>query len=213
MKTITSAAVLAIALATSGCMADSESAPGTAAPTSTTTKNDGLGELVYLAAQTAAERAGVLSKDRPIVVTTMVSVDDLRQSSTFGRLASQLISNRLSQRGYMVRDLNYTHAVEIAPETGELSLSRDATRVLGSTNAQAVVTGTYAVAGHEVFLNIRFLKPDDGQVLSSADVTIPLNADTKGLVAMAGTAACTHQQEVEARIANMNGYTGGPNCR
>jgi hypothetical protein len=140
----------------------------------------------------------------------MVSVDDYKQSSTFGRLASQLIANRLTQRGYMVRDITYMHAVEVLPETGELALSRDVARLFASTNAQALVTGTYAVAGQQVYLNIRFLKPDDGQVLSSSDVVIPLTSDTRQLVAMAN--ACTHEQEVQARIARMNGYTGVPNC-
>src|SRR5271167_3484509 len=60
---------------------------------------DDLGELIYLAAQTLAERAGELDRSRPIIVTTMVSIDDLNKSSTFGRLASELISNRLTQRG------------------------------------------------------------------------------------------------------------------
>jgi hypothetical protein len=182
MKTLTSVAVLMLALATAGCMADSESTPGSGAPpTSANNSDQGLGELVYLATQTAAERAGVLAKDRPIIVTTMVSVDDYKQSSTFGRLASQLISNRLSQRGYLVRDITYMHAVEVVPETGELALSRDAARLFASTNAQAVVTGTYAVAGQQVYLAIRFLKPDDGQVLSSADVMIPLITPSNGL--------------------------------
>ena len=211
MKSAATICVLIMALATAGCMADSESTPGPGAPISNAQNNDqGLGELVYLGAQTAIERAGMLAKDRPVVVTTMVSIDDYKQSSTFGRLASQLISNRLSQRGYMVRDVTYLRAVQVIPGTGEVAISREAAHLFGSTNAQALVTGTYAIAGEEIFLNIRILKPDDGQVLSSADVTIPLNYDTRQLIASGDI--CTHQQEVEKRIANMNGYTGGPNC-
>jgi hypothetical protein len=211
MKTLSLTAVLVLALATTGCMGESESSPGPGSPmTSAHNGDSGLGELVYLAAQTAAERAGMLSKDRPIIVTTMVSVDDFKQSSTFGRLASQLISNRMSQRGYMVRDITYARILQIIPETGEVALSRDAARLIAAVNAQAVVTGTYAVAGEQIYLNVRILKPDDGQVISSADVTIPLNSDTRQLVAYAEP--CTHQQEVDKRIAQMNGYTSGPNC-
>jgi TolB-like protein len=134
-----------------------------------------LGSLIYLAAQTVAERAGVLAKDRPIIVTTIVGVNDLTKSSTFGRLASQLISNRLAQRGYLVRDVTYMRALYVQPETGELALSREASRIGATANAQAVVTGTYAVGGREIYLNIRMLKADDGGVLSSADVVIPLD--------------------------------------
>lgn len=129
-----------------------------------------------------AERAGILAKDRPIVVSTMVSIDDYNRSSTFGRLASQLISNRLAQRGYLVRDVTYMRALTLQPGTGELVLSRDASRVSASLNAQAVVAGTYAVAGRQIYLNIRMLKADDGSILSSADVVVPLDHNTEALV-------------------------------
>ena len=198
-------------LLVAGCMTDSQSSPPPGGPsTQSSTSGDGeLGRLVYLAAQTAAERAGVLSKDKPIVVTTIVSVDDYSRSSTFGRLASQLISNRLSQRGYRVKDITYTRALEVVPGTGELTLSRDASRLSTNANAQAIVAGTYAVAGQGVYLNVRFLKPDDGEVLSSADVMIPLDSNTWKLAAMK---SCTDQQLVAARIAAMNQYTSAPRC-
>lgn len=160
----------------------SQATPGLSSPVG---EERELGKLVYLGAQAAAERAGVLTKDRPIVVATMVSIDDFNKSSTFGRLASQLISNRLSQRGYLVKDVTYMRALTLKPGTGELVLSRDAAQVSASVNAQAVVAGTYAVAGREIYLNIRFLKPDDGEILSSADVVIPLDHNTETLVAAA----------------------------
>lgn len=141
-----------------------------------------LGDLVYLAAQAMAERAGVLAKDRPIIVSTIVSIDDLDRSSTFGRLASQLVANRLSQRGYMVRDLTYMRALTVLPGTGEMVLSRDASKLLASTNAQAVVAGTYAVGGREIYLSLRLLRADDGQLLSTADVVIPYDHNMEDLL-------------------------------
>lgn len=145
-------------------------------------EEDRIGDLIYLAAQTMAERAGVLTRDRPIVVATAVSIDDLDRSSTFGRLASQLVANRLSQRGYMVRDLTYMRALTVEPRTGELVLSRDATRILASANAQAVVAGTYAVGGREIYLSLRLLRADDGQVLSTADVVLPFDHNMEDLI-------------------------------
>lgn len=143
---------------------------------------DDLGELIYLAAQTLADRAGELDRSRPIIVTTMVSIDDLGKSSTFGRLASELISNRLTQRGYLIKDVTYMRALAMEPSTGAMVLSRDASRVSTAVDAQAVVVGTYAVGGQEIFLNIRLLKAVDGEVLSSADVEIPLNRNTWPMV-------------------------------
>ncbi len=160
----------------------SQATPGAAAPAG---EERELGKLIYLGAQAAADRAGVLTKDRPIVVATIVSIDDYNKSSTFGRLASQLISNRLSQRGYLVKDVTYMRALSVKPGTGELVLSEDASKLSTTVNAQAVVAGTYAVAGREIYLNIRLLKPDDGEILSSADVVIPLDHNSETLVANA----------------------------
>ena len=46
-----------------------------------------------------------------------------------------------------------------------------------------VHAGTYAVAGREIFLSLRLLRAADGYVLSSADVTLPLNHNTEALIA------------------------------
>jgi hypothetical protein len=182
---IFSAALLSMPLAACSNALPSEGlSQATPAPAAPPGETSDLGQLVYLAAQTLVDRApSSLGKDRPIVVTTMVSIDDFNESSTIGRLASQLISNRLSQRGYLVHDITVMRALDVEPATGELILSRDATKISASFRAQAVVAGTYAIAGHEVFFNIRLLKPDDGTILSSADVVIPLDRNTQQLVA------------------------------
>ncbi|HEY2357485.1 MAG TPA: FlgO family outer membrane protein, partial [Phenylobacterium sp.] len=94
----------------------------------------------------------------------------------------QLVANRLAQRGYQVRDLTYMRALAVVPNTGEIVLSRDASKILAQANAQAVVAGSYAVGGRQIYLSLRLLRADDGQLLSSADVVLPLDHDTEYLV-------------------------------
>lgn len=147
---------------------------------------DDLAGLIYTAAQVLGERAESLAKDRPIVVTTVVSVDDLKHSSTLGRLVSELVSNRLAQRGYLVRDVRYTGALELRPETGEQVLSREAKEVLKPVNAQAIVAGTYAVAGQKIYVNLRLIKADNAELLSSVDVVVRLDDNTRALVGTEG---------------------------
>lgn len=184
-RRISVALVAALTLTTAGCahfeQGVSSAMPAANAPTGPAEGD--FGQLVYLGAQTVAERAGALSKDRPIVVATMVSIDNLDKSSTFGRLASQLVSSRLAQRGYLVKDLTYMRALTVQPSTGEMVLSRDAARMSASVNAQAIVAGTYAVGGREIYLNIRMLRAEDGAILSSADVVVPLDKNTEPMLA------------------------------
>jgi hypothetical protein len=147
-----------------------------------------FGDLVYRASDRLIQnmrprpgRAGMLSLNDLVIVTTVVSVDDLDQSSTLGRTASQLVLSRLSQLGYQTRDLTYLRALDVSP-AGERVLSRDARRLGESSNASAVVVGTYSVGGQTIWINLRLLSAEDGALLSSADFAVPLDEDTWPLV-------------------------------
>jgi TolB-like protein len=149
-----------------------------------------VGQLVYLATQKMVDTMPhYVSRGRPIIVTTMVSVDDLEHSSTFGRLSSELILNKLAQNRYTVKDVTYMHVLDIDKSTGEMVLTRDATRLSRDMNAQAVVVGTYAKGGRQIYLNIRMLNAESGTVISSADVAIPYDEDTAPLIDMANAAS------------------------
>lgn len=184
------AAALAIVLSGPATAALADGVPSRASSSSVAPPGDkyGVGEMIYLAAQTVAERAGILVKDQPILVATFVSIDDMSASTTFGRLASQLVANRLVQDGYSVKDINYTGAVTVREGTGELVLTRDVARISRSLHAQAVVAGTYAVAGRQIFLNVRLLNAETGDILSAADVVIRRDPNTDGLMASMGEA-------------------------
>lgn len=154
-----------------------------------------VADIVYSAAEALANSMNHLNKEteipdlarnKPIIVTTVVSVNDLTASSGFGRIASQLVMSKLSKHGWDVRDVTYTRGIlAINPRTGEVVLSRDGSRLSREYGAQAVVTGTYAVAGKEIILSLRMLSADTGSLLSSADAVIPLDANTAALVGAA----------------------------
>jgi hypothetical protein len=120
--------------------------------------------------------------NRPIIVATSVNVDDLSESSTFGRLASQLVASRLAQLGYQVRDVTYTRVLSVTPETGEMVLSREASKLAAQYDAQAVVVGAYAIGGERIYLNLRLLDANDGRLLSTVDVSVPVNEDTQRMI-------------------------------
>jgi hypothetical protein len=142
-----------------------------------------MADLVYGATQKmVAGLPPYVKRDRPIIVTTIVDVNDFTKSSTLGRESSQLILNRLSQDHYLVRDVTFMHALEIKPETGEMVLSRDAQRLSHDMGAQAVVVGTYAVGGQYIYLNFRMLDAATGSAVGSADVVIPRDSDTAPMV-------------------------------
>ena len=46
-----------------------------------------------------------LSKDQPIIAASFANIDDLSHSSTFGRMASEILAAGMTNRGYQVIDV------------------------------------------------------------------------------------------------------------
>ncbi|HUT02073.1 MAG TPA: FlgO family outer membrane protein [Phycisphaerae bacterium] len=94
-----------------------------------------------------------LPANSKIMATTFVNVDDLKESSTAGRLLGGICSARLTQRGYNVINLNVRDkTVVIRPGEGEFLLSREMRELVRDQKAQAVLVGTYTVTkvGHRI---------------------------------------------------------------
>ena len=104
-----------------------------------------------------------LSKTRPVIVASLVSVDDIHQSSTFGRMSAEIIANRFSQLGFPVKELKMNqNQIYIKRRQGEFILSRDIQDIATKHNVQAVVVGTYAVgkAGYrDIHICLKIVDP------------------------------------------------------
>ena len=92
----------------------------------------------------------VVDKETPIIVTSLVDVDDLSKSSSMGRMASEIIANKLSQQGFAVKELKMgKNKIFVKEGMGEFILSRKIKEIAESYDVQAVLAGTYAI-GEEV---------------------------------------------------------------
>lgn len=137
----------------------------------------------YLAAERLAQSlTRPLSKELPIVAATFVNIDALTESSTLGRLLSEQVSARLTQLGYSMVELKLRGTVFVKAGQGELMLSREVKDLSQSYNAQAVVIGTYAKAGEQLFLNLKIVRPTDNLVLAAHDYALPLDWNVRSLL-------------------------------
>lgn len=118
-----------------------------------------------------------LPKDSPILVASFVNLDDLSESSTFGRVVSEQIATRFKQKGYTTIELKLRTTVFIKKGSGEFLLSRELSDIGIKHNAQAVVVGTYAAASKKVYLTVRVINVSDSRILTSYDYTIPMSRD------------------------------------
>ena len=143
-----------------------------------------LGSLAFRATdQLAAAAQPSLDAGSRVLVTSLVDVDNLERSSTFGRIVSEQISARMTQLGYAVQEVRLRNSLMVREGTGELILSRDLNRIGRESNAQAIVAGTYAVGGRWIYVTLRMIGAGTGRVISAVDFVVPVDQDTAKLVA------------------------------
>lgn len=106
----------------------------------------------------------------PIGITTFVNIDDLNNTSTFGRMYGEQLMSELAMRGYDVIELRHADALQFLNNTGEFALSRDMGMVKRSHNLGGVVVGTYTVSPQRVYVNARLVDPSSSVILSAGSV-------------------------------------------
>ena len=115
----------------------------------------------------ANARSGIL-EGNTVAVTTSVSIDDLTETSRFGRLLSEAIGSELFRHGAEVKEIRNTGSLNVVPLEGELALSRRAKLLADEVDASAVLVGTYGLTDSTVVVNIRLVDMASGRICSVA---------------------------------------------
>ena len=124
----------------------------------------------------------LIDPDRPVLVATLVSVDQLGESSRLGRTITEQISGRLVQRGVLVIEPRMRASLAMSPAQGELLLSREVREVSRSHDAQAVLVGTYAVSVRSVYVSLKLVHPVGNVVVAAVDYTLPMSDNVRGML-------------------------------
>ena len=141
-----------------------------------------LSELVHAAAEQMVASNPELTRYSPMIAATFVSIDNLSQSSTLGRISSELMASALARQGMQVREVKMRDSMFIEESVGELILSRQVQRLTAQHNARSILMGTYAQGQDYVYVSARVVRAGDAMVLGSADFRIPLNNNTRSLL-------------------------------
>lgn len=124
-----------------------------------------------------------LDRTKPILFTSFVDLDDLKTTSTFGRLLGEQVGSRMAQFGYRVMEPKLRQdSLLIIEGAGELILTRDLENIRLNHEAQAVLVGTYTVIDESIILTARLLSALDGAILSSHDLTLTMSRDLRTLI-------------------------------
>ena len=120
---------------------------------------------------------------QPVLVGSLVNVDQLGESSRFGRIVAEQIAGRMVQRGLRVVELKLRDNVVMHREQGELLLSRELREVSQAHHAQAVLVGTYAVSPRQVYVSLKLVQPEGNTVVAAYNYAVALDEDVRGLLA------------------------------
>ncbi|PLX51064.1 MAG: hypothetical protein C0613_01730 [Desulfobulbaceae bacterium] len=137
----------------------------------------------YLARQLVAGRGGHGGRGERILLTSMVNLDNLYESSAFGRTMTESLSTCLFRYGFRVAEVRKAPSLFIRDREGELLLSRDAALVAKSQAVQGIVTGTYSLTPTTVIINVRLLDAGSQEVLSVAGMELQRSHNINYLLA------------------------------
>ena len=152
--------------------------------TSLLPQDTNLTAMSYAAAETLVSNAqNTIDTGKTILFASLVNIDDVQRSSTFGRMVAEQMASRFAQMGYSVKELKLRSSMVVREQEGELMLSRDLQDLTAEYEAQAVVTGTYAVGKKAVYVTVRMVSIADNQVISSYDFGVPNGQNTRSLLA------------------------------
>ncbi|MDD3815254.1 MAG: FlgO family outer membrane protein [Desulfocapsaceae bacterium] len=109
--------------------------------------------------------------DLPILSTTFVNNNDLKETSRFGRILQEHISSRLVQLGYTTKELKLRDSLLMREQSGETMLSRNVEDINAkqSLSAQAILVGTYSYTDRIMYISARLINPKDRNIISSYD--------------------------------------------
>jgi TolB-like protein len=118
----------------------------------------------------------------PIAVASFVDLDNLYGTSTFGRMLGEQLISELSMKGYNVREIRQSEALQVMAEQGEFGLSRDLKQLRRSQDLAGVVVGTYTISPVRVYVNARLIDPSTSLVMSAASVEMGKTAEIEKML-------------------------------
>ncbi|EDN66825.1 conserved hypothetical protein [Beggiatoa sp. PS] len=139
---------------------------------------DGIEDIEFL-----QPREDGFDAKQSILVTSFVNIDNLQESSTFGRIVAEQIGSRIAQYGYKMIEMKMrTGSIFVQEQTGELILSRQLQEISFQHDAFAIAVGTYGVSKESVYVTAKLVRAKDSVILSSYDYWLPVGPDTKQML-------------------------------
>ena len=118
----------------------------------------------------------------PVLVATVVNVNDLSRSAPLGRTLSEQYGTQMAANGFNVKEIKLRGDVFVKEGAGELLLSRELKDIARSHNASMVLVGTYSAAASVTYISLKLVRTEDGQIVRGHDYALPNDRDVQRLL-------------------------------
>jgi curli biogenesis system outer membrane secretion channel CsgG len=140
-------------------------------------------EVSHKSVKTLLEQSSKkIPKGSLIVVSTLVNVDNLKQTSAFGRIVSNQIGSAFNNAGYRIRGMELPTNSFVVSEGGFLHLTDETKKSLRDKNVSALLAGVFAAGKKSAYVSLRLVDISSTDIISSTDFVVPMGPDTKALL-------------------------------
>lgn len=120
--------------------------------------------------------------DSPVLVATVVNVNDLGRSAPLGRTLSEQYASLLAGQGFNVKEVKLRGDLFVKEGAGELLLSREVKDIARHHNASLVLVGTYSAAANYTYLSLKLVRTEDSRIVRGHDYALPNDRDVQRLL-------------------------------
>lgn len=120
----------------------------------------------------------------PVLVATVVNVNDLSRSAPLGRTLSEQYASHMAATGFDVKEIKLRGDVFVREGAGELLLSREIKDIARNHNASLVLVGTYSAAANFTYVSLKLVRTEDSRIIRGHDYALPNDRDVQRLLAV-----------------------------
>ncbi len=117
-----------------------------------------------------------------IVINSLVNVDDLNQTFSFGRILSDQISSAFHRAGYRITGMELPTEIFQKNDSGILYLSDETKQALTDAGASALMVGVFAPGKRNAYISLKLIDIASQNVISTTDLSVPMGPDAKALL-------------------------------
>lgn len=124
----------------------------------------------------------IIPKNSLILVGTLLHVNNLNETSAFGRIISNQIASAFHNSGYRIIGMEMPIDLFSMKKDGTLYLTDEVKTIIKPYNPAVIVGGVYAPGKNNTYVSLRMVDLFTKNILASTDVPVAMGPDARKLL-------------------------------